>query len=574
MRVIVDAENKTGSALSAVGKDLDKVEKKVRDLGPAFQKMALAGTAATAALGFAMKKSIDAAVDLGESMNAVNVVFGDGADKILAYGETASKTVGLSNAAFNQMATITGALLKDTGLGMDEVADQTTMLAQRAADMASVFNTDVNDAMSAINQAIRGETEAIRRYAGDVTDASVETYLLSKGIQKSVKDMTEQEKRLYRVELIMSQTAVTANDFANTSDSLANKQRVLAAQWQDMQAKLGQQLIPVMEKIYAVIGPVVEKVGAWIEQNPKLAAGIMLAATGLTALVAVVGTLGIAILAFSAIAWPVVGIVAAITLGVGALIAAGVLLYKNWDEITAFAGKAWDAIASKIMGALEAIKGFFVSIWEGIKTALQTYIYFIVGLVALMLDQIWPNWEAGLTAMFTAWQNIWASIKQFFETTWGALKVAFEAMSGFFKGIWTAIVEVFLWAKDEIGEVFDWITEKIEPIFDLLDKAISKVKEVGRGVGDALGKVVDRGKSVLGARAQGGPVLGGGSYLVGENGPEIFTPATAGRISNGQGGGGLVIQFNGNTFVGREGIADQIMRDIVRELQLRMKVTL
>lgn len=38
---------------------------------------------------------------------------------------------------------------------------------------------------------------------------------------------------------------------------------------------------------------------------------------------------------------------------------------------------------------------------------------------------------------------------------------------------------------------------------------------------------------VAGARAAGGPVAGGMSYLVGENGPELFTPAGSGQITPG-----------------------------------------
>lgn len=45
----------------------------------------------------------------------------------------------------------------------------------------------------------------------------------------------------------------------------------------------------------------------------------------------------------------------------------------------------------------------------------------------------------------------------------------------------------------------------------------------GRGFADALG-------SVLGQRAEGGPVLAGERYLVGERGPEVFTPPTSGSI--------------------------------------------
>lgn len=135
------------------------------------------------------------------------------------------------------MSAITGALFQDLNMAEEDSAKLTIQLTERAADMASVFNTDVNDAMSAISQAIRGETEAIRRYAGDVTDATLEQYALANGINKSVSEMTQQEKKLLRIQVLMEQTAVTAGDFANTADSLANRQRVLAARTQDMSAK-------------------------------------------------------------------------------------------------------------------------------------------------------------------------------------------------------------------------------------------------------------------------------------------------------------------------------------------------
>lgn len=55
------------------------------------------------------------------------------------------------------------------------------------------------------------------------------------------------------------------------------------------------------------------------------------------------------------------------------------------------------------------------------------------------------------------------------------------------------------------------------------------------------------GISTLPGRAMGGPVMGGGTYLVGERGPELFTPASSGNISaNGSGGGNNVtINVNG-----------------------------
>ena len=59
----------------------------------------------------------------------------------------------------------------------------------------------------------------------------------------------------------------------------------------------------------------------------------------------------------------------------------------------------------------------------------------------------------------------------------------------------------------------------------------------GGGLGEALAN------SFSGARADGGPVLPGGSYLVGERGPEVFRPASAGSIEPA-GGGGISVTVN------------------------------
>lgn len=50
----------------------------------------------------------------------------------------------------------------------------------------------------------------------------------------------------------------------------------------------------------------------------------------------------------------------------------------------------------------------------------------------------------------------------------------------------------------------------------------------GGGLSDAIARAV--GTLFGGSRADGGPVLGGGAYLVGERGPEVFRPAAAGTI--------------------------------------------
>jgi hypothetical protein len=60
----------------------------------------------------------------------------------------------------------------------------------------------------------------------------------------------------------------------------------------------------------------------------------------------------------------------------------------------------------------------------------------------------------------------------------------------------------------------------------------------GGGLGEALSK------GFSGARADGGPVLPGGAYLVGERGPEVFRPQGAGTIEPAGGAGGLSVTIN------------------------------
>jgi hypothetical protein len=78
-------------------------------------------------------------------------------------------------------------------------------------------------------------------------------------------------------------------------------------------------------------------------------------------------------------------------------------------------------------------------------------------------------------------------------------------------------------------------------------------------------------------RALGGPVMGGKSYIVGESGPELFTPQGTGSITrNGDlgGGGAVTVNFNitANDTLGfdqllasRKGVITQIINDAVLE---------
>ena len=212
-------------------------------------KASLVGLAGVAAGAIKVgMDSIDLASDLGESINAVNVSYDKQARAVRKLGTQAADSLGLSNEQFNSLAVRFSAFSKTIAGGQGKkVVTTLDDLTTRAADFASVMNLDVNEAANLFQSGLAGETEPLRRYGLDLSAAAVEAHAFATGIATGSGELTEAEKIQARYSLLMQQTTKTAGDFANTSDSLANRQRILNARWDDARAKLGTGLLPYME---------------------------------------------------------------------------------------------------------------------------------------------------------------------------------------------------------------------------------------------------------------------------------------------------------------------------------------
>jgi len=263
--IVVKATDQSGPAFDSArghakrlstegGTALGGFSDKIKGMGAAAGIAAglIAVTLAKEALGALIdysKKAVTAASNLNESVNAVNVVFGNSAKKIDDWGRTQATSLGLSQRAFNDLATPLGALLKNMGVQQDQLADKTINLTKRASDMASVFNTDVPTALDAITSGLKGEFDPLEQYGVHINAAMIQTEALAETHKKRAKDLTEAEKATASYNLIMKQTNTTAGDFKNTSDGLANSSRILAARQEELQAKIGEKLLPVMKKV-------------------------------------------------------------------------------------------------------------------------------------------------------------------------------------------------------------------------------------------------------------------------------------------------------------------------------------
>jgi hypothetical protein len=238
----------------------------------ANSKMVSAAVAGMAA-AFAVK-AVGAASDLEESMNAVDVTFGEAAQSIHALGETSVESFGLSQAAFNSGAVSFAAFAKQVAGPGGEVADVMGDLMTRAVDFASVMNLDLNTAMTVFQSTLAGEAESMRRYGKDVSAAAVTQYALEAGLVASKTEMTEAIKVQARYGLLMRETDDVAGDFANTSGSLANQQKILSANLEDTSATIGRVLIPVATEGIKVLGALVDSLETYADLSTSIGHGL------------------------------------------------------------------------------------------------------------------------------------------------------------------------------------------------------------------------------------------------------------------------------------------------------------
>lgn len=245
-------------------KTLDKVADSAERTGKSGQRMGAAMKASMAIMAGAvaagagaavvgMKAAVSEASNLGESINAVQVTFGKASKDILNLSDAAAKSVGLSKSQFNSLAVQFSSFATTVAGRGGDVSKTMGDLTGRAADFASVMNLDVAEAARVFQSGLAGETEPLKRFGIDLSAAAVESYAFANGIAKAGSKLTETQKVQARYGLLMQQTAKTQGDFTNTSDSLANRQRILSAQFDNLKAVLGERLLPVAEKFIAFL---------------------------------------------------------------------------------------------------------------------------------------------------------------------------------------------------------------------------------------------------------------------------------------------------------------------------------
>lgn len=196
------------------------------------------------------KESIQLASDLVEVQNVVDTTFGQNASQIDAWAKTTLNAYGITELQAKQWSGSMGAMLKSSNIANEDMLIMSTNLAGLAGDMASFYNLDHDNAWQKIRSGIAGESEPLKELGINMSVANLEAYALAQGIKKSFSDMSQAEQTLLRYNYLMEVSADAQGDFARTSDSFSNQQKLLTNNIKQLSATIASKALPFLTKLY------------------------------------------------------------------------------------------------------------------------------------------------------------------------------------------------------------------------------------------------------------------------------------------------------------------------------------
>ena len=396
------------------------------------------------------------------------------------------KLSGISGAA----GALGGALLK---LGYDSIqsADEINTLAkqtgfsteeiqklQYAADRMDVSFESVSGAMKKFKSKIDPSNESLKALGVEVTNADGSLRNANDVFFETVSALSQIENETERDQAAMDLFGKSADELAGiiddggeafrefgaeaeslglildqdtldslnaTNDELDKVKANIAGTAAVIGANVGSVVAPLLEKISEAIGKVTEKLRQLTPEQTETIMKVVGIVAAVAPAVIIIGKLISGIGSIISVIGAVVGVLGGpLTLAIGAAVAIGVVLYKNWDKIKETAVKLWDGmkagwekVKTGVTGVVDNIKQAATERWEHIKTTFNEAGGGIQGAVAVYWDGIKTAWTEGFNALdsltggklselkeqFTAKveeikdkvKEIWDKIKSFFQ---------------------------------------------------------------------------------------------------------------------------------------------------------------
>lgn len=479
------------------------------------------GGAAAAAFGASAVKS---ASDAQQSLGATQTVFGKYADTVIKRSNEAAQALGLSANEYRELSNVTGALLSGAGVPLKQVSTLTADLNKKAADMAATFGGTTRDAVEAVSSLLKGEADPIERYGVSIKQSDVSARLAAKGLDNLTGAGLKTAEMQARLELLNEKTAKTNGAFARESGTLANQQQKLAAQFENVKAKIGTALLPVLTRLagfvnakvlpavsefasaagdrlrpiiaklgeaFASVRAKLEPVGEFFRKNPELikgaAIGLGVAAVAALALAAAMGLVSLA-------ASPIV-LVAVAAAAVGAAV---FLAYKRSETFRNVIAEVGAFVTGTVVPALQRF-GTYVT--GTVVPAVVRLAQAVAARLKPILTQLAATFRERIVPTIA---KVVAKFRELQPTIARIISVAARLIGGFVRMAATVAGRVIPVVIRLAGFIVSRVVPAIANIIGIIIRVVAKLVEFGaafvkqqKKVAEFVGKVVSKIAEVI-----------------------------------------------------------------------------
>lgn len=366
-------------------------------------------------------------------------------------------------------------------------------------------------------------------------------------IWKSASELSKQEKTQALVNATLEEWRKKLEEYGEPAQTMWERLSALKNNFQEMATRIGEALIPVLEKVLEKITPIIEKVSNRIAENPELASKILLI--------------------WTAVAW----VTFALSNILPVLTSVITLLWTTW---TWFVGALW-----LVFAWLTLLEQKIVSTDEQLAIYNQE---------VATLNELYNAWlistEEYTLKMWELEQKI-SDTKAKAQTFWQYLK---DGLNDVLRNM-THIVQSSKQAFQDfkiivgaLGDFFDRLAEKIWNFILKIIDALSKVREFVKEVREnwlwswIVSTATNIAKNIIKWKAVWWPVSANTPYIVGENWPELFVPSNSWTIVPNDQMWWIVVNVNFGGVAINNGsdemsFAQTITQEITRELELYKK---
>lgn len=370
LKATIDVDvNEATSALKQVQSEAQKTESNVNNSGGGINRgfvksvgegmvsvgktMTVAGVAITGAVAGIVKVGADWNAQVaGQQFLYKNL--DKEVQRTIDSNSKFAKSIGLTNQQYKNGATDISTYYKNMGLTADETAKLSGKTMDLVADLGAVKDVPFDEALGDFKSALMGNYEAVDKYGISLSASTLENSEFVKGLGKSWNKLSDNEKMMAAYSEITRQGASAQGLAKQEADGFGMKMKLLKQQLMETTGQIGEKLLPVLEPLVQKFSEVTQKVADWVARNPELtgtilaivgAIGLFLAIVG--PIVAGLGAIALASIALNVGMLPITGTILAIIAAIGLLVAAGIWLASNWDQLKAKATEFKNAIVSK-----------------------------------------------------------------------------------------------------------------------------------------------------------------------------------------------------------------------------------